>query len=51
MLSKQVRNQLTKTQMGRVLGTILATTGIPLAVELVKKIAGRGAPRLGRSTN
>ena len=37
--------------MGRGLGTILATTGIPLAVELVKKKTGGSAPRSGRSTN
>ena len=37
--------------MGGFPGTLLASTGIPLAVELVKKITGRGAPRLGRSSN
>ena len=40
----------TKTQLGNGFGTILASLGIPLAIELVKKITGKGAPRLGRST-
>ena len=34
--------------MGNGFGTILATIGIPLAMELVKKLTGRGAPRAGR---
>ena len=42
-----VRIQPTRTQLGNGLGTVLATIGIPLAVELVKKITGRGAPRVG----
>ena len=37
----------TKTQQGDGFGTILASLGIPLAVELVKRISGKGAPRLG----
>ena len=40
----------TKTQQGNGLGTILVSLGIPLAIELVKKITGKGGPRLGRST-
>ena len=40
----------TKTQLGNGFGTILASIGIPLAIELAKKITGKGAPRLGRST-
>ena len=42
-----VRIKPTRTQLGNGLWAILATTGIPLAVELVKKITGRGAPRVG----
>lgn len=42
-----VRIQPTRTQLGNGLGTVLASIGIPLAVELVKKINGRGAPRVG----
>ena len=34
--------------MGNGFGSILATIGIPLAMELVKKLTGRGAPRVGR---
>ena len=42
-----VRIQPTKTQLGNGLGIVLATTGILLVVELVKKVTGRGAPRIG----
>ena len=38
----------TKTQSGGFLGTLLASIGIPLALNLVKKLTGRGAPRVGR---
>ena len=34
-------------QSGGALGTLLASIGIPLAIELVKKVTGKGAPRLG----
>ena len=37
--------------MGRGLGTILATTGITIAMELVKKLTVGSAPRFGRRTN
>ena len=36
----------TKSQYGGFLGTLLASIGIPLAVEAIKKITG-GAPRMG----
>ena len=36
----------TKSQYGGFLGTLLASIGIPLAIEAIKKITG-GAPRLG----
>ena len=42
-----VRTQPTKTQLGNGLGTILATIGIPLAVEAIKKLTGKGAPLVG----
>ena len=39
----------TKTQSGGFLGTLLASVGIPMAVNLVKKLfTGKGAPRVGR---
>ena len=38
----------TKTQSGGFLGTLLASIGIPLALDLVKKMSGKGAPRVGR---
>ena len=37
----------TKSQYGGFLGALLASIGIPLAVEAIKKISGRGAPRMG----
>ena len=37
----------TKTQLGNVLGTILASTGIPLAVELVKKNNWQRSTKIG----
>ena len=37
----------TKTQSGGFLGTLLASIGIPLAIEAIKKITGKGAPRIG----
>lgn len=37
----------TKTQSGGFLGTLLASIGIPLALEAVKKLTGSGAPRIG----
>ena len=37
----------TKTQSGGFLGTLLASIGIPLALDLVKKMTGKGAPRTG----
>ena len=36
----------TKSQSGGFLGTLLASIGIPLAVEAIKKMTG-GAPRMG----
>ena len=35
-------------QSGGMLGTILASIGIPLALDMVKKLFGKGAPRVGR---
>ena len=29
------------------LGTLLASIGLPLAIEAIKKITGKGAPRMG----
>ena len=37
----------TKSQYGGFLGTLLASTGLPLAIEAIKKITGKGAPRMG----
>ena len=37
----------TKSQYGGVLGTLLASIGLPLAIEAIKKITGKGAPRMG----
>ena len=42
----------TQKQMGSGIGTILASIGIPLAIDagkaLYKKLSGKGAPRVGR---
>ena len=35
-------------QSGGALGALLASIGIPLAIEAVKKVFGKGAPRIGR---
>ena len=37
----------TKSQSGGFLGTLLASIGLPLAIEAIKKITGKGAPRIG----
>ena len=42
-----VRIKPTKTQSGGFLGTLLASIGIPLALDLVKKMTGKGTPRMG----
>ena len=43
-----VRIKPTKTQSGGFLGTLIASIGIPMAVDLVKNlISGKGAPRIG----
>ena len=36
-----------KQQTGGFLGTLLASIGVPLAIEAVKKITGKGAPQMG----
>ena len=38
----------TKKQTGGFLGTLLASIGIPLALEAFKKMSGSGVPRIGR---
>ena len=38
----------TKVQQGGFLGTLLASVGIPLALEAIKKMTGRGAPQMGQ---
>ena len=44
-----VRIKPTKTQSGGFLGTLLASIGIQMAVDLVKNlISGKGAPRIGK---
>ena len=37
-----------KKQSGGLLGTMLASIGIPLAIKAVKSVFGKGAPRIGR---
>ena len=38
----------TKVQTGGFLGTLLASIGVPLAIEAIKKITGNGSPRMGQ---
>ena len=38
----------TKVQTGGFLGTLLASIGIPLAIEALKKMTGKGAPQMGQ---
>ena len=38
----------TKKQSGGFLGTLLASIGVPLAIEALKKITGNGAPQMGQ---
>ena len=38
----------TKVQTGGFLGTLLASIGVPLALEAIKKITGLGAPQMGQ---
>ena len=47
----QVVIKPTKTQRGGFLGTLLASIGVPVAFEAIKKITGNGAPRMGKSTS
>ena len=37
----------TKVQTGGFLGTLLASIGVPLAIEAIKKMTGSGAPQMG----
>ena len=46
-MEKSFHIKPTKTQSGGFLGTLLASIGIPLAVEAIKKLTGKGAPRIG----
>ena len=38
----------TKVQTGGFLGTLLASIGVPLAIEAIKKMTGKGAPQMGK---
>ena len=44
----QVVVKPTKKQSGGLLGTMLASIGIPLVLEMAKNLFGKGAPRLGK---
>ena len=37
----------TRVQCGGILGSLLALMGIPLVADLISKVLGKGAPRLG----
>ena len=38
----------TQRQTGGLLGSILTSIGIHLAIEAIRKLTGKGAPRVGR---
>ena len=38
----------TKVQTGGFLGTLLASIGVPFAIEAIKKMTGKGAPQMGQ---
>ena len=38
----------TKVQTGGFLGTLLASIGVPLAIEAIRKMTGEGAPQMGQ---
>ena len=38
----------TKVQTGGFLGTLLASIGVPLAIEAIRKMTGKGAPQMGQ---
>ena len=38
----------TKVQTGGFLGTLLASIGVPLAIEAIKEMTGKGAPQMGQ---
>ena len=40
--------KLNKTQQGGFLGTLLASIGVPLAIEAFKRFVGSGGPRMGK---
>ena len=49
-MKKAVHIKSIKTQTGGFLGTLLASIGIPLAIDVIKKITGENAPRIGAKT-
>ena len=49
-MEKAVHIKPTKTQTGGFVGTLLASIGIPLAIDVIKKITGGNAPRIGAKT-
>ena len=46
-MNSQFHIKPTKTQSGGFLGALLASIGVPLALNVIKSLTGKGVPRIG----
>ena len=47
-LGRDLLFKITQKQVGNGIGSILASIGIPIVLDAIKGITGKGAPRMGR---
>ena len=47
-LARDLLFKITQKQVGNGIGTVLASIGIPIVLDALKGLTGRGAPRMGR---
>ena len=47
-LGRDLLFKITQKQVGNGIGSILASIGIPIVLDAIKGMTGRGAPRMGR---
>ena len=47
-LGRDLLFKITQKQVGNGIGTVLASIGIPIVLDALKGLTGRGAPRMGR---
>ena len=47
-LARDLLFKITQKQLGNGIGTVLASIGIPIVLDALKGLTGRGAPRMGR---